>query len=97
MTQPSGFTLQYAIRLPDGTLGINYPTGEVWTSYDRAAAEQVLTNLRTSAAALGVPDWKGSIEHRYCTPFVPLDGVSSEQMLEDLDAWLKQQTGEQQS
>lgn len=97
MTQPNGgFALQYAIRLPDGTLGINQMTGEVWTSYDLPTAERVLANVRSHAAVLGVPDWQGSIEHRYCTPFVPIGGVSSERMLEDLDAWLKQQTGEQQ-
>lgn len=91
----AGFTVQYAIRLPDGKLATNPMNGGkpfIWD--DLPTAEQVLKNLRDSADSIGIPGWSGSIEHRYCSSFVPMTD-SAERLVAELDDWRKQQTGEQ--
>lgn len=89
-----GFTVQYAIRLPDGKLAAMPMTGKPFITDDLPQAEQVLKGLRENAEAIGIPGWSGAIEHRYCTPFAPITDAA-DQMIGELDNWLKQQTGEQ--
>lgn len=88
-----GFTLQFAIRLPDGNLALNPITSQPLLWADEAGAEKVLGMLRTNAASIGVSDWAGEIVRRLCTPFVSVSDPA-EQLVAELSEWLKQQAGE---
>lgn len=90
----SGFSTEYALLMPNGQLAINPMTGSAWIWADQAAAEQALQSVRANAVSIGVTDWAGVVVRRYSTPFIgPSD--PSEQLVADLSAWLKKQTGGQ--
>ena len=88
----SDFTVQYAIRLPDGQMFTNAMNGAVVTWSERRGAEHVWAQLRDHAATVGVTQWAGVIVHRYCTPFIgPQD--PAEHLVDELTRWLQQQDG----
>ncbi|CAN5143567.1 hypothetical protein BH11ACT6_BH11ACT6_34540 [soil metagenome] len=94
MPGADGFTLQYAIRLPDGSLAINPHTGLPFLWLDPALAEKALDGIRRNAVSIGVPHWSGLVVRQYCSPFVgPADDPGP--LIDELSEWLKQQTGEQ--
>lgn len=92
MSADNGFTMQFAIRLPDGNLYLHPMSGSVVTWSEREGAELVLAQLQAHAASIGIPGYIGTIEHRYCTPFIA-DGDPAEQLVDELTAWLQQQGG----
>lgn len=49
--------------------------------------EEGIARFQKQAAHMGITEWLGHIEVRYCTPFSNTE--PSEDMLEDLQAWLK--------
>lgn len=89
----AGFSIQYAIRLPDGQLAVNPYTSGPYLWEDEASALKSLEILRHQAAQIGVSCWAGAVVRRYCTPFVGADDPG-EQFLDELSTWLKQQTGD---
>lgn len=88
------FSIQYAIRLPDGNLYCSPLSGAVVTWSSREGAEYVLSQLATQATMMGIANYGGSIEHRYCTPFAPVDQALAEQMIDELTKWLYQNGGQ---
>lgn len=95
MTDLGGFTIQYAIRMPDGNL-VTTPIGSEALWKERPDAERTLIALRAQAANIGVRDWAGVVVRRYSTPFIS-DTDPAENLITDLGAWLKQQSGEPHS
>ena len=92
MSGDNDFTMQFAIRLPDGNHYIHPHSGAVVTWSEKAGAEYVLAQLQAHAASIGIPGYIGTIEHRYCTPFIA-EGDPAEQLVDELTTWLKQQSG----
>jgi hypothetical protein len=95
-TPETNFTLEYAIRLPDGGYARHPHTGEVlkWAAEDDALKS--LEIVRGRAAQIGVTDWAGVVVRRYCTPFIgPDEEYATKHLVDELSEWLKQQTGEQ--
>lgn len=86
------FATQYAIRLPDGELFKSPHNGAVWTWSEFDGALHVLRQLQEQAHAMGIAAYGGSIVHRYCTPFVG-DDDNAAALIDELTAWLAQQTG----
>lgn len=88
----SEFSIQYAIRLPDGQMFTSPYSGAVVTWSEQCGAQHVWQQLRDQAAAMGVPEWAGVIVHRYCTPFLgPQD--PAEHLVDELTTWLQSQGG----
>jgi hypothetical protein len=86
-----GFTLHYAIRLPNGELFTAY-NGEVARWSEQRYAENVLRQLAEQATAMGITEYLGQIVRSYATPFIgPNDG--GEQLVDELQAWLRRETG----
>lgn len=49
--------------------------------------EEGIKRFQAQAAHMGITEWLGHIETRYCTPFS--DTEPSADMLSDLESWLK--------
>ena len=87
----SDFSVQYAIRLPDGQMYLSPFSGAVVTWSQEEGAEHVCQQLRAHAVAIGL-EWTGTIVRRYCTPFIgPQD--PAEHLVAELETWLQQQAG----
>ena len=85
------FTIIFAVQLPDGTYAKETPAHEhplLWG--ERQHAEFYAEQLREAARSIGL-EWNGRIVRQYCTPFVG-DGDDAEQLLAELDSWLREQT-----
>jgi len=85
------FTLQFAIRLPDGNLWLSPLSGAVVTWSDRPGAEHVLEQLKIQAASIGL-GFLGTIVYRYCTPFID-ETANGSGLVDELTAWLQRETG----
>jgi hypothetical protein len=91
------FTIQFAIRLPDGELYLSPMSGAVVTWSSREGAEHVLAQLREYAQSMGIREYAGAIVRRYCTPFVGEGQDVAAEMFEELTKWLAQNSGGAQS
>lgn len=89
---PEGFTLQYAVRLPDGELYAS-PNDHPYLWSTREGAELMLEVLSQRAHAMGARDWHGRIEYQVCSPFLVPDDQAAGRLADEIQAWLQQQTG----
>jgi hypothetical protein len=87
------FSTEYAVRLPDGQLA-SAPQGNPWMWDHREGADRALDSLRGSAAAMGIHDYSGQVVHRLCTQFIDADSNHSKQLVDELQAWLRNQGGQ---
>jgi hypothetical protein len=91
-----GFTYQYAIRLPDGTLFATHQGHEGCPALpvvfdELAAAQHALHHLRHQAVMFGVTDLAAFIEQRICSPFSVTDpGLD---FAEQVTRWAARQGG----
>lgn len=89
---PNEFSTRWGIRMPDGSMFKSPYSGAVVTWNDRERAEEILEQLRTQSAFIGVTDYKGCVVRQLCTPFVS-DTDNVDHLMDQLSAWLTQQTG----
>jgi hypothetical protein len=87
---PEGFSLQFAVKLPDGRLYSHPVNGHPFLWIERAAAELMLERLGQNAHDMGIRGWQGTVVWSYCSPFVD---YNAQQLVDELQAWLQQQTG----
>lgn len=87
------FTVRWAIRLPDGKVA-GAVTGGLYMWASREEAERALGYFEIHAEKLGVTGWRGEIVRQLCTPWVgECDDVRAAEFLDELTAWLEEQTG----
>lgn len=91
MSSSHDYAMQYAIRLPDGSLWTNPHNGGSVSWSEREGAEAALEQIRAQAAAIQA-QFHGEVVYRYCTPFLS-DGDDASGLIDELTAWLEKQTG----
>lgn len=91
---PTGFTLQYAIKLPDGEF-FKFQFGAEHPSLfgDRSHAEQTLNELREGMRRMGIHEWAGRIVFQLVSPFLDLEDPAAS-VVDEISAWLKSQGGQ---
>lgn len=89
------FTIQWAVRLPDGQMFLHPVSGAAVTWSSREGAQYVLDQLREQARAMGVHNYAGALVRRYCTPFIgEADGQDvAAAMIDEITEWLHRQGG----
>lgn len=94
MNIPAGFTLQYAIKLPDGELFKFQIHAEHPALFgDRNLAEQTLNELRDGMRRMGIHEWAGRIVFQVVSPFIDLDDPAAT-VVDEISAWLQAQQGD---
>lgn len=96
MDTQQGFTTQYAIRLPDGTLfTTQHGYGDcpaLPVVFDTLTdAQHALCHLRRQASMFGITDLAACIEQRICSPFSVTD--PSVDFAEQVMRWVARQGG----